>query len=192
MNDKRDIIPDNGIYNEVSHYKVIKKLMDGEVVLKHYESGDELIITEEYINKYMYSADITKESKWVSKTEMQEIFNHIPVGDVFTVAFIKKPKELSSREYSKKVKEVKDELVGIIKSNKIKDPEYIIEFAWSHMVSKEIPLEERVLRGYKNNNVSINGLYSVKDMDIDENRTVNIRTIKSLIYKGTNYLLSFR
>lgn len=189
MNDKRDIIPDNGIYNEVSHYKVVKKLMDGKVVLKHYESGAELIITEEYINKYMHSADIIRRSVPVSRTGMEEIFSIIPVGDVFTVEFIKESKKPSNEEYLTKAQKIKDELISIIKSNKVKDPEYIIDLAWSHTVDKKSQPEKRTLRGYKNYDSSVIGLYSVMDMDINENKALNIKNVQSLIYRGTYYFL---
>ena len=66
-----------------------------------------------------------------------------------------------------------------------------IEKLISNPISTSI-IEERILKGYKTQFKSINGLYDVIDLDITDGngkRQVNINTIKWLIFDDVKYIV---
>lgn len=51
-----------------------------------------------------------------------------------------------------------------------------------------VPGEERILRGWKLQHDSMDGLYNVMDADLMEKRVVNLNTIEWIIVGGVKYV----
>jgi len=114
---------------------------------------------------------------------------------VFSVCFNKKGKELTKKAFNAaKEKQIQDALANI-SSGKI-----TLEDAFKGIQENPIfPIEkgeERVLRGYKVQFASNNGVYDVVDMDIDDDgkgsnlRKVNINEINWLVIGGVKYTVA--
>ena len=195
------------ILSESSHYKVEELL--GEVIrVRHMESGDDVTIGRAYIEHYTNSGDIysttvdvTKEDKKDGTLGIRSIWDNIHSGQVFTVCFTKQDKPKTKRQYEQEVQAAIDEFatnIDAVRASKKGVADAAKQFVTqliTNPISKVIPGEERILRGYKIQFESRDGRYNCVDMDIEKTeheegiRPVNINTIKWLIFGGVKYVV---
>jgi hypothetical protein len=126
---------------------------------------------------------------------IRSIWSEIHSKRVLAVCFNKKGKELTKKAFEAlKQKQIDDTLV-LVSSGKV-----TLEDAFKSIQNTPIvPVEkgeERILRGYKVQFVSVNGFYDVVDMDIPDDegkganlRKVNINEIIWLIVDGVKYVV---
>ena len=192
------------VLSESSHY-VVTGIYGNDTVLKHQESGDSVHINKMYIEKYLESADevinevkVTKEDKKDGTLGIRSIFESIHGTQVFTVCFKKQDTPKSQKklnaEIATLISDFSNEIDTIQKSKKgVADAAK--RFAEELITHPILPYEEgedRVLRGFKIQFESRDGIYNCVDMDIEDNnniRPVNINTIKWLIIGGTKYVV---
>lgn len=195
------------IFSEESHYKVVSKSFIG-LNFEHIESGTQVSIEKDYVEKLLKSGDqytevkeVTKEDKKDGTPGIRTIFENIHSGQVFTVTFKKQDKPKSTKKFNEEIDAlVKDFCAEIdrVKSSKkgVAD--------WAKRTFKVMALnpistveagELRTLRGFKLQFNSRDGKYRCLDMDIERTdketgeRFVNINTITELIYNGVKYIV---
>lgn len=202
-----DKIKVGDIFSEESHYKVVSKSFIG-LNFEHIESGTQVSIEKDYVEKLLKSGDqytevkeVTKEDKKDGTPGIRTIFENIHSGQVFTVTFKKQDKPKSTKKFNEEIDAlVKDFCAEIdrVKSSKkgVAD--------WAKRTFKVMALnpistveagELRTLRGFKLQFNSRDGKYRCLDMDIERTdketgeRFVNINTITELIYNGVKYIV---
>lgn len=194
------------VFSEISHYKVKGNFVtDDSILFEHLESGDTVSMSANYIDNYLVSGDkwdeevkVTKEDKEDGTLGIRSIFEGIHDSTIFTVCFKKRDVAKSALKLNNEINKVVEELVSKIDKAK-KDKKGVADAAKeiiTNLIHSPIlpytPGEDRVLRGYKVQFESRDGLYNCVDVDIDNYvniRSVNIRTIKWLIYKGVKYIV---
>lgn len=195
------------IYSETSHY-IVEGIRFNSIDCKHYESGDNVTLSADYVNKFLNSADsyekevkVTKEDKKDGTLGIRSIWENIHSGQVFTVCFKKQDKLKSSKKFKEEVNEIVVKVceeIDKVKSSKKGVAEWAKNTIYSLMlnpISKYEEGEERVLRGYKIQFESRDGRYNCVDMDIVKTdkesgiRPVNINSIKWLIYDNVKYVV---
>ncbi len=126
---------------------------------------------------------------------IRSIWDSITGNQVFTVCFEKQGKTLSDKAYNTKVTEVVDAALAEIETAKVgkkgvaKTAKQILEEFVRNPIQQYIPGDDRVLRGYKLQFKSLTGFYDVMDVDISEQRQVNLNSIKWLVYDGVKYIV---
>jgi len=195
------------VFNENSKYifKGIKQ--DGSFVLTHLPSGEEVNIAVNYVKAYLNSGDqftstkkVSKEDRKTGEAGIRSIFEEIG-NDVFTVCFRKQNKVLSDKKLKElKEKQVSEQLTKIEKAQKsktgvLKEAKAALESIINNPINNIELGELRVLRGYKTQFRSNDGLYNCFDMDLPDGlkgsnmRSVNINTIQYLIVGGVKYIV---
>ena len=205
------------LWSDISYLQTLAVHKD-TVDLKHLNTGETVVLSHEYLEKLLHSADqfssilnVGIEDKLWTQKQLTEAGNTTnSVGDVrvpgmksiwdgigskvFRVSFIKKGKELSKTAYNKAIQE------------KLTDATYVLEKAKSskkgvttvalelleelirNPINSTVAGEERILRGWKLQHESLDGQYAVMDSDLMEKRVVNLNTIKWIIVDGTKYI----
>lgn len=190
------------ILSETSHY-IVKNISKENIIVKHFESGESIAISNSYINNFAKSADyyneevlVTKEDKKDGTLGIRSIFENIYDSKVFTVCFKKQDKPKTKKKLELEINELINKFsqeIDTIKKNKKGVTEASKKFVEELIKTPILPYEEgedRILRGYKVQFDSRDGKYSCIDMDITEEnnqRLVNINTIKWLIIDGIKY-----
>lgn len=190
------------ILSETSHY-IVKNISKENIIVKHFESGESIAISNSYINNFTKSADyyneevlVTKEDKKDGTLGIRSIFENIYDSKVFTVCFKKQDKPKTKKKLELEINELINKFsqeIDTIKKNKKGVTEASKKFVEELIKTPILPYEEgedRILRGYKVQFDSRDGKYSCIDMDITEEnnqRLVNINTIKWLIVDGIKY-----
>lgn len=202
-----EIINVGDILSESSHY-VVERIIGNDIYLVHHESGQHVSIDREYVQTFLHSADevneeveVTKEDKKDGTPGIRTIFEGIHSGQVFTVCFKKQDKQRSKRAINADIEARTEEFITAIERAKAQKKS-ISDVAKKHFSDLMLnPIlgfekgEDRVLRGYKVQFESRDGKYNCVDMDIERNekesgvRSVNINTIKYLIYNGIKYIV---
>lgn len=120
---------------------------------------------------------------------IRSIWANIYSSDVFTVCFEKQDKAITKAAHKKLLDKQKDEALDSIEKarNKVSAAALAIEQIQANPILPSAPGERRELRGYKTQFSSVNGMYDVVDMEINELRKVNVNTIKWLIFGGVKY-----
>lgn len=199
-------LKEGDVLSESSHYKVLYKSFD--IVLSHYESGEEVTIGRDYIKKFLNSGDeftevveVTKEDKKDGTLGIRSIFENIHSGQVFTVCFKKQDKPKSKKKlqdeinavvekFSNSIDKVKANKKGVAEASKLLVTELI-----NHPILPYEEGEDRILRGYKIQFESRDGRYDCVDMDIKKTekesgiRPVNINSIRWIIFNGVKYVV---
>jgi len=126
---------------------------------------------------------------------IRSIFKSIPLGEVFTVTFQKKGVKLTDRQFKKKQEEYLAEARERLEK-KQRWKEGILDAALEeiqHLMDNPINQVEagadRTLIGYKMENNPKGSHYMCMDLEIMENRLVNISTINRLVSRGVKYTL---
>lgn len=195
------------VLSESSHYKV-QGIYGTSVNLLHYESGDTVSISKDYISRFINSGDefaevveVTKEDKKDGTPGIRSIFEGIHSGQVFTVCFKKQDKPKSKKKLQEEIDVIVENFSKEI--DKVKSQKKGVSNAAKALVSNLInnpvlPYEEgedRILRGYKIQFESRDGRYDCVDMDIEKTekeagiRPVNINTLKWIIFNGVKYVV---
>lgn len=134
----------------------------------------------------------------VKQKGILSIWNDIHSQQVFTVNFNKANKELSNKALGEAMALQATEALNKIAQaakNKKGVAAVAAEVIKDLQLNPVIPIQkgdERVLRGYKTQFESINGVYDVVDMDIKTGvpkRQVNVRAINWLVYNNVKYLV---
>lgn len=193
------------VLSETSHYKV-ENIIGNSVHLKHWESGNIITISKDYLDNYVRTCDYYNEEVKVSKEDKKDgtlgirsIWENIHSQQVFTVCFKKQDKPKTNKKIKEEIETVIStfcEEIETVKANKkgVADcAKRLIEQLAVKPILPYIEGEDRILRGYKIQFVSRDGKYDCVDMDIDslENniRPVNINTIKWLIFNNVKYIV---
>jgi len=171
----------NQILSETQFYKVVKTA--GDKVQLVNDNGENIVVTEEYINKCLQSAhDFSKEEK-VSKTQLAEIFMANP-RVAMTVCFFKQVKEA-------------DVTAEIMKSYESSTPK-TMEAAIKKAVKRGLEGEERVMVGRHYGASDDFGRVHFVDMEVVKDaskdydtrmRLVDPRTLQYLIVNNVKYNL---
>lgn len=186
----------------------LKHLGSGEIINVSDSYVEDLLVSAE---QYHSEVEVGKEDKlWTSAQLLKEknttnregdirqkgirsIWNEIRSKKVFSVNFNKQGKELSATAIQKERQKQLDEAVASIEkaaANKkgIKNAALAaIKEIQENPIQEVMKGDERTLRGYKTQFDSITGYYNVIDMDINEQRQVNVNTINWLIVDGVKY-----
>lgn len=124
---------------------------------------------------------------------IRTIFNEISKTEVFTVIFTKADKKKTKAEILREKEEYLNTLLTPIqlassrKKNTVEAAKTAILTALNNPFQETIKGEDRTLRGCKAEMYSLTGHYRCIDLDLQEERLVNINTIKTLVYKGVKY-----
>lgn len=196
-------------YSEVSQYTVND--VNGDRCTVRMKDGSEAVISTSYLNNFCICANgyenevkVGKQDKYWTELQVSKlkdnpdgvrpgdlkqegiltIWNSIPVGSVFTVVFTKadKPKTKKAIQAEKESLVQKAQEIMFAQSALA-----MVEYVMANPVLDYTPGEERKLAGYKLAHKSVDGHYSVMDMDKNEERQVNAATISQLCYNGTLY-----
>lgn len=205
------------LWSDISYLQTLAVHKD-TVDLKHLNTGETVVLSHEYLEKLLHSADqysselsVGIEDKlWTAKqlTDAGNTTNQ--VGDVrvpgmksiwdgigskvFRVSFIKKGKNLSNTAYNKAIQEKLKEATYTLEKAKTSKKGVttvaleLLEELIRNPINSTIAGEERILRGWKLQHESLDGQYAVMDSDLMEKRVVNLNTIKWIIVDGTKYI----
>lgn len=216
MNNIIDVQPGD-LWSDISYLQTIAVNKD-TVDLKHLATGETVVLSHEYVEKLLSSADQysqevscgIEDKLWTAKqlTDAKNTTNQ--VGDVrvpgmksiwdgigskvFRVCFVKKGKELSKTAYNKLVTEKLESATYTLEKAKTSKKGVttvaveLLEDLIRNPIVSTIPGEERILRGWKLQHESLDGQYAVMDSDLMEKRVVNLNTIKWIIVDGVKYI----
>lgn len=154
--------------------------------------------TEEEVNNYLETNKIIVNT--VKQKGIKTLWSEISANELFTVCFkkadtkkTKSEKEQYKLDFQKQLFQL-DNYKSLLNNNLdlnivnqlINDiADYTMNNPYTELKSGEL----RTLRGYKCQMQSDNGQYECKDLDINDQRPVNINTIQWLIYNGVKYVL---
>lgn len=185
--------------SETSHYKVIN-VGTIDTTLEHTESNTTVVVSNNYIRDFLFSAQevtrevmVTKSDRMDGTLGIRSIFNNISGSEVFSVCFRKQDKPKSKKsvetEIKTRVSQFEEAIQKAVKQKKgvAKIVRDLLEDSINNPILNYEPGEIRILQGYKIKHDTINGQYMCLDMALNEERSVNINTIKWLIYKGVKY-----
>lgn len=216
MNNIIDVQPGD-LWSDISYLQTIAVNKD-TVDLKHLATGETVVLSHEYVEKLLSSADQysqevscgIEDKLWTAKqlTDAKNTTNQ--VGDVrvsgmksiwdsigskvFRVCFVKKGKELSKTAYNKLVAEKLESATYTLEKAKTSKKGVttvaveLLEDLIRNPIVSHVPGEERILRGWKLQHESLDGQYAVMDSDLMEKRVVNLNTIKWIIVDGVKYI----
>ncbi len=144
---------------------------------------------EDAIKNGVYSKSNAPEVGSLKQKGIRTVFDEIKGQHVFTCMYMAQSKE-TVKELNERKRQQRDNLLGSIKTGLSKSEllatvDNILEQAQNDPIVKTD--RERVLRGYKVQFTSHDGKYLCKDMDINEERPVNINTLQWLVYDGVKY-----
>ena len=186
------------IFSETSYYKVTE-VTPTHIQTTHLQTGKTVNLSVDYVANMLTSADqyekvvkVSRGNKGDGSPGIKTIFENIG-SEVFTVSFKKRPEEISERAYHTALSTKLSDYMNKINSAKAskksvtKVCEEVLKDALANPILKTLPGQDRILRGYKLENTTNDGMYSVMDTDINEVRTVNVNSITWLIHKGVLY-----
>lgn len=196
------------VFSEESHY-VVKQINKNDIIFKHLESGNEILLTSKYVQSLLKTSDqyekevkVTREdSKDGTVLGIRSIWENIGSSEVFTVVYTKQGKKKIKKELEAELEAQRQISINLIDKAK-KDKKSMAEaykIALTHIQNNPINDstngEDRVLRGYKVQFSSRDGKYDCVDVDLkvkgESNpiRPVNINTIKVLVVNGIKYVV---
>lgn len=210
------------IFSEESHYIFQGKkgttnqfihLESGNTINLDNKYVEDLLVTADQFNK---TIEVGKEDKFWTASQIKKenpveiregdlkqkgiktIWNDMRSSQVFTVCFNKQGKELSATALQKAKDEKTAQVIAAIETaqkakkgiaNAAKDA---LKDVLDHPIVAYVPGEERILRGYKTQFASVNGVYTVIDMDLPKGqnqRQVNVQEIRWLIVDDVHYVV---
>lgn len=216
MNNIIDVQPGD-LWSDISYLQTIAVNKD-TVDLKHLNTGETVVLSHEYLEKLLHSADqfanvvnVGIEDKLWTVKQLDDSKNTTnQVGDVrvpgmksiwdgigskvFRVCFVKKGKELSKTAYNKLIAEKLEAATYTLEKAKTSKKGVttvaveLLEDLIRNPIISHVPGEERILRGWKIQHESLDGQYAVMDSDLMEKRVVNLNTIKWIIVDGVKYV----
>lgn len=216
MNNVIDIFAGD-LFSDISYLQALTVHKD-TVDFKHLTTGETVVLSTEYVEKLLSSADqygneikVGIEDKlWTAKQIAEAGRTDVQVGDVrvpgmksiwdgigskvFRVSFIKKGKELSKTAYNKAVQAKLTEATFTLEKAKTSKKGVttvaleLFEDLIHNPIVSTVAGEERILRGWKLQHESLDGQYAVMDSDLMEKRVVNLNTIQWIIVDGIKYI----
>jgi hypothetical protein len=183
-------ITKGSVLSETSFYKVKEVNKDHLVVTT--DDGQDVKISNEYVEKILDSADHVVSEEKKTMTELAELFIGSP-RIAMTVAFFKKEVAKTKKAYEAEKKARIDE----IQSARVAEVPALLEKLIENPISKSIPGELRVMKGRHYGSVDELGRVSFIDMEKEKGtgatdarlRQVDPRTIQYLIIAGVKYIL---
>lgn len=217
MNSIKDVqIAD--VFSEVNYFTVQALNSNGTVDLKHQSTGETVTVSNEYLEKFLSSADQYQEEVkvgiedklWTAKQIADAKRTDVQVGDlrvpglktiwdsigqsVFCVEFTKKATPLSKKAYDAAVQAKMDEVAEAIEKAQ-RNKKGVGNVAKEEVLKlinnpilNHIPGEVRTMRAYKLQHTSTDGQYAVMDMDKGEKRSVNLPTVSCIVVNGVKYV----
>lgn len=212
----KDIQPGD-LFSEQTKYKVVK-VNPSSVTFTHLTTGTEVELGNDYVSNLLDSADIynselvvgIEDKLWTQKQIDDAKRTDVNVGDVrvpgiksvwdsigdkvFRVKFIKKGKALSKTAYNKAIQTKLEDATYTLEKAKTSKKGVttvaleLLEDLIHNPIVSTVPGEERILRGWKLQHESMDGLYNVMDADLMEKRVVNLNTIEWIIVGGVKYV----
>lgn len=189
------------VFSEESHY-VVKEKQKDKLVFTHLESGKTVSLSTQYVKDLLTTSDqyhevveVGREDKKDGTPGIRTIFEKIRSSEVFTVVFKKQDKAKTKKQYEAELEAQREEAIALIdKAKKAKKSmatayKEALEKIQKNPVKDYIEGEDRTLRGYKLQFVSRDGRYMCMDMEINEERPVNINTISALVVNGIKYVV---
>lgn len=205
------------LFSEQAFYNVVK-INPTSITFKHLTTGTEVDLGNDYVSQLLTSADSyisevrcgIEDKLWTVKQIADAGRTDVNVGDVrvpgiksiwdsvgdkvFRVKFIKKGKALSKTAYTKAIQaKLADATYTLEKAKTSKKGVTtvaleLLEDLIRNPIVNVVPGEERILRGWKLQHDSMDGLYNVMDADLMEKRVVNLNTIEWIIVGGVKYV----
>lgn len=170
-----------GVLSETQYYKV--EAIKGNKVQLGTESGESIVVEDNYVESFLTSAHDFKEEKKITKTEMTEVFlSHPRVA--MTVCFNKQVKEA----------DVVKEIMEAYASTAPKDADKVMKAA----VKRGLNGEERVMIGRHHGSTDGFGRVHFVDMEQEKgtksdfdgrSRLVDPRTLNWLIVNNVKYVI---
>lgn len=206
-------------FSESSVFVFLGKEGSDTYNMKHLSTGETVKLSGKYVSDLLQTADqydkeveVGKEDKYWTAAQLKgNTDTSIREGDlklegirsvwenissqVFTVCFRKQGKTLSNKAYTTKIKEAAlkaSEEIQATASAKKGVAKTAIQVIEELLQNPILPFEQgdlRVLRGVKKQWKSATGFYNVLDIDINEERQVNLNTIEWLVVDNVKYVV---
>lgn len=147
---------------------------------------------DEAKKKGTLEADSTVREGDLKLKGIRSLWSDIHTTEVFSVSFNKKGKELTKKAYNAAIDKQIQEALSEMGTGNVTPADILRKVINNPVNMVEKPVE-RVLRGYKVQFSSVNGVYDVVDMDIEDDgkgsnlRKVNINEIIWLVIGGVKF-----
>lgn len=194
-------IQNGDFLSETTYYQVVDKTRE-QVIVNVIGSDFNIRIDNAIVEKNLSSSDIFNEEKQVTKEDKRDgtlgirsLFENHGTG-VCTVVFIKQNKNKTKKAFEdeknlqkekalekvEKARRGKKSMVDVIRKE--------IAEIQNNPILPFIPGELRVMTGYKLSFTSRDGKYRFMDLEVKEERYVNINNIVGFIADNTKYFLN--
>lgn len=176
------------ILGETQFY-VVDSVNGKEVKLIPEGATEPVTVNDKYVDKFLHSADSFEDTKKDSQTALINAVVSNP-RTVMTIEFVKKDEPKTKKAYeAEKLAKVKE-----IQSARLKkDKEKLLLDLIDNPITKVIPGECRVIKGYHTGNVDDRGRITFFDLEqpkgVHNVRQVDSRTIKMVIVNGVKYII---
>lgn len=172
------------ILGESQYYTVEKK--SGDRIQLKTDSGESIVVSKDYVESFLNSADQFSETEKVTKTQLADLFINNP-RIVMTVTFLKANKTKTKKAYKEELMQRSEEIKNEFLSSGIS----AIEKALQNPVLDYIPGELRVMRGRHYGELDDLGRMHFTDMEATDGRKrqVDPRTIQNLVVNNKKYVL---
>lgn len=164
------------------------------LIFESISNGEKVVLSRKYVSEFLISDSMYTTSKELNKTELRALFEKLD-SKVMTVAFQKADVKLTIKALEKSTKEqMENALARFQKAKKQKkstEKEFlkIIKDIQDSPITKIVPGPIRVMRGYKTQFSSIDGMYKVMDLEAGIPKNVTITKIVSIVADNVKYYL---
>jgi len=178
------------ILSETSFF-IVKEVKKNEVLVTD-EHGNDVTVSNIYVDNVLKSADAFDKTEELNKTSLADLLLNNP-RTAMTVAFIKASSEKSAKAY----KAEKEAAIAKIKSAGLGQIEGLLNDLIENPITKTIPGELRVIKGRHNGEQDQAGRVHFVDMEQAKGtgtydtrlRQVDPRTIQYIILDNVKYIL---
>lgn len=195
MNIQFDKLKVGDIISETQHYTITEVNANGITARVERTKGS-ISLGRDYIRSVeMESADIHDNTVEVTKTELANIVRSNPVV-AMTICFTKLPKDKSVKTFKEEVSTLVgakiEELREVQKNKKgvLEAAEQILMELAENPPQKQLPAEDRIIKGY-HKNIMKGGQLEFVDCEIENGyniRSVNINELHYVIVGNTKYV----
>ena len=180
-----------------SSFFTVKKVNPKDVTVVD-DLGNELNISNSYVEAVLSSAELFESEEKKTMTELADLFINSP-RIAMTVSFFKKDKDKTKTAYNKEVKEA----IEKVQNAKVSEVEGLLKDLIENPISKSIPGESRIMKGRHYGFQDELGRIHFIDMELPKEikktkegvsydtrkREVDVRTIQYIIVGGIKYSL---
>jgi len=179
------------ILSETSFF-VVKEVNKNDITVTD-DFGNEVNISNPYVEKVVNSADLYEKEEKKTMTELADILINSP-RIAMTVAFFKKDVAKTQKAY----KAEKEEAIKKVQEASLANAAKLLEDLIDNPISKVIPGELRVMKGRHYGQVDDLGRVHFVDMEQDKGtkadsdarmRQIDPRTVQYIIVAGTKFSL---